>query len=479
MSRLALAALLLAAVPAAAHYGKPPCASDEVEAEVQGANGTVCAPSCGAGSCPVDVPSGVSAKPQCALQDASSGKHYCALLCSSDSQCDTANGGKCSKVMVFIGICTYPATNSRAARLHAGQHYPSMDKPAEDWPVPLLEGAELDKPALSQAFVDELNNQNGNTWTAELSPRFKDLTLRESKVQMGTLLGGPIFGQQADAQRTRVAVPDNFDWREQLGAKCPSIGEVRDQSTCGSCWAFGSVEAMTDRICIKSNGTVKHELSAQDPVSCCGFLCGMGCNGGQPAGAWNYFKNFGIVSGGEYGDKSTCLPYTMPECAHHVQDPKMRPCSDSQPTPKCTRHCVDGETWQAAKVTNHQGSVYNVHGEDAMKQEIFTKGPVTGMFMVFNDFLAYKSGVYQYSRGGLLGGHAIEILGWGEEQGTPYWLVKNSWNEDWGDHGFFKIVRGTNFIRRLRNGGIDSQVLNGGPVTGDVVVPGKATALVI
>ncbi|WP_411023184.1 C1 family peptidase, partial [Salmonella sp. s51228] len=42
-----------------------------------------------------------------------------------------------------------------------------------------------------------------------------------------------------------------------------------------------------------------------------------------------------------------------------------------------------------------------------------------------------------------LGGHAVKILGWGVEGGTPYWLVANSWNPDWGDTGFFKIRRGT------------------------------------
>lgn len=51
-------------------------------------------------------------------------------------------------------------------------------------------------------------------------------------------------------------------------------------------------------------------------------------------------------------------------------------------------------------------------------------------------------GVYQHTSGGELGGHAIRILGWGTENGTPYWLVANSWNSDWGDKGYFKILRG-------------------------------------
>ncbi len=41
-------------------------------------------------------------------------------------------------------------------------------------------------------------------------------------------------------------------------------------------------------------------------------------------------------------------------------------------------------------------------------------------------------------------GHAVKLVGWGTEAGGDYWLVANSWNEDWGDKGFFKIRRGTN-----------------------------------
>ena len=62
-----------------------------------------------------------------------------------------------------------------------------------------------------------------------------------------------------------------------------------------------------------------------------------------------------------------------------------------------------------------------------------TFGPVEAAFSVYEDFLSYKSGVYQQKSGSPLGGHAVKILGWGVENETPYWLVANSWNEDWGD----------------------------------------------
>merc|ERR1712227_1199116 len=71
-------------------------------------------------------------------------------------------------------------------------------------------------------------------------------------------------------------------------------------------------------------------------------------------------------------------------------------------------------------------------------------GTVSAVFTVYNDLPAYESGVYHHTSGILLGGHAVAIIGWGIEDGTPYWLIKNSWNTDWGDKGLFKIKRGTN-----------------------------------
>jgi len=86
-----------------------------------------------------------------------------------------------------------------------------------------------------------------------------------------------------------------------------------------------------------------------------------------------------------------------------------------------------------------------------------TNGPVEAAFTVYADFLTYKSGVYKHVTGSVLGGHAVKILGWGVESGTPYWLVANSWNEDWGAKGLFKILRGSDEC------GIESEITAGTP----------------
>lgn len=92
-----------------------------------------------------------------------------------------------------------------------------------------------------------------------------------------------------------------------------------------------------------------------------------------------------------------------------------------------------------------------------IQKEIFQNGPVEGAFTVYEDLIMYKDGVYQHVHGKALGGHAIRILGWGVENGTPYWLIANSWNIDWGNNGFFKILRGQDHC------GIESEISAGIP----------------
>lgn len=72
-----------------------------------------------------------------------------------------------------------------------------------------------------------------------------------------------------------------------------------------------------------------------------------------------------------------------------------------------------------------------------------TNGPFEIAFDVYEDFLTYKSGVYSHVSGKHLGGHAVRLVGWGVENDVPYWKVANSWNDDWGDNGYFRIKRGS------------------------------------
>ena len=91
-------------------------------------------------------------------------------------------------------------------------------------------------------------------------------------------------------------------------------------------------------------------------------------------------------------------------------------------------------------------------------KEIYENGPVEGTFTVYEDFGDYASGVYQHITGSYLGGHAIKIIGWGvTDKGVKYWLIANSWNEIWGENGFFRLLRGQNEC------GIESSAATGMP----------------
>jgi cathepsin B len=254
---------------------------------------------------------------------------------------------------------------------------------------------------------------------------------------LGTIRGKKTLPVKKVVTRTNAPLPTNFDARTQW-PDCPTIGEVRDQSTCGSCWAFGAVESISDRYCIQKKEVVR--ISAQDMLTCCDE-CGMGCDGGYPSAAWQFWVDQGLVTGGLYGDDKTCRPYSLKPCDHHTTG-KYGPCGESVPTPDCEQSCSNGYPKSYDEDKHYGSEAYSVQGVEEIQKEIQTNGPVEADFDVYDDFLNYKTGVYQRTSDNFLGGHAIRILGWGEEDGTPYWLIANSWNEGWGDHGFFKIIRG-------------------------------------
>ena len=63
-------------------------------------------------------------------------------------------------------------------------------------------------------------------------------------------------------------------------------------------------------------------------------------------------------------------------------------------------------------------------------------------FTVYADFMSYSGGIYEHVTGGVRGGHAVKIVGWGVEGGINYWICANSWGTSWGEEGFFRIKMG-------------------------------------
>jgi len=295
------------------------------------------------------------------------------------------------------------------------------------------------------------------TWVAGVNNKFKNASLKEFQSYLGAIKTPKKLLESELPTMNFVedlALPDNFDLREAF-PQCESLKEIRDQSTCGSCWAFGAAEAMSDRICIHSQGKLQTRISTEDLLTCCSG-CGFGCNGGYPFAAFKFWQSNGLVTGDLFGDTNFCRPYAFPPCEHHTTG-KYQPCGESKPTPKCDKTCQSGYSKSYSQDKIH-GTAYTVAAnEKAIMQDIFTNGSVEGAFTVFADFPTYKSGVYRHVTGEELGGHAIKIIGWGVENGTKYWLCVNSWNEDWGDKGLFKILRGENHC------GIEDEIVSGIP----------------
>jgi cathepsin B len=248
---------------------------------------------------------------------------------------------------------------------------------------------------------------------------FKDYTEDQIKSLLGVTLhydehNIPFLVDNDDHSITE-SLPTEFDSRKQW-PECAF--PVRTQEHCGSCWAFSGSSVLTDRFCIASKGAIKSILSPQDMVSCDSE--DFACQGGLLDKAWSYLEKTGIVA-------DECMPYVsgdgknIPHCPHGV-------CSDN-----------------ALKFTKYRavvGSSKPLTCSAQIKNEIFKNGPVQTGFMVYEDFMHYKGGVYEHAHGNKLGGHAVKIVGWGKEDDKEFWIAQNSWGNGWGENGFFRIKFG-------------------------------------
>jgi len=311
----------------------------------------------------------------------------------------------------------------------------------------------------SADMVNIINNAQ-STWTAK--QHFTEKDMENVKVKLGAILNHKLQLDSVDESThfdMTEEIPKEFDARKKWPKCSAIISDIRDQANCGSCWAFAAAGAISDRTCIASDGKLQVKLSADDMLSCCTLwstlsFCGFGCNGGIIQLAWRFWVKKGLVTGGNFGENNTCRPYEIKPCGHH-NDKSDNPCKGNSRTPKCKKQCVNGADYKKDK---HYGAkYYSLHGAEQIQREIMQHGSVEAGFTVYSDFPEYADGVYQTTSNVALGGHAVRIIGWGNDNGTAYWLVANSWNTDWGKDGYFKILRGNDHC------GIESQIVAGLP----------------
>jgi len=315
-------------------------------------------------------------------------------------------------------------------------------------------------------MVEEINNTPGVTWTA--TENFTPLNKRTLGVHLDShlqLQKAIAMGQVLQAPHGNLtALPSSFDSATNWPMCAESIGDIRDQSNCGCCWAFAAAEAASDRLCIYTKGQMKFPLSAQELCFCASQD---GCNGGDLFTPWTYIQSNGLVTGGQVNGTGPfgaglCADFSMPHCHHHGpvrNDPypsEGAPGCPSQRSAECPRKCDASATSPHNEFSSDkygfEGLVMHYPDADAIAEEIMKNGPVETAFTVYEDFASYSGGIYKHVSGSLEGGHAVKIVGWGEENGVKYWKIANSWNPYWGEKGYFRIVRGTNEC------GIESQV---------------------
>jgi len=109
----------------------------------------------------------------------------------------------------------------------------------------------------------------------------------------------------------------------------------------------------------------------------------------------------------------------------------------------CSSKCEDSNTeYKAYKCKYPWVSIT----KSGIKEEVMKSGPAETTFTVYEDFISYKEGIYHHTAGSALGGHAVKIVGWGEEEGVKYWIIANSWSTSWGEDGYFRIQEGDSGI---------------------------------
>lgn len=223
-------------------------------------------------------------------------------------------------------------------------------------------------------------------------------------------------------------LPDAWSWLDH-GLVTP----VRDQASCGSCWAFSAVQAIEGAYAKAHSKLVS--FAPEVLVDC--SLSDCGCFGGWPRTGMQYLIDHMdglLMPEAEY-------PYCIPPFGNCY------PCNTNTtfcPTPSyCNRSCIA----HPSPTTSARVVSWSLLGKDeeAIRAELYARGPLS---------IALNAEWFQYYHSGVSDpiacdptslDHAVLLVGWGVDGGLlhlPYWLIKNSWGKKWGESGYIRLVRG-------------------------------------
>eukprot|EP01084_Bolivina_argentea_P224344 379394_1 len=232
------------------------------------------------------------------------------------------------------------------------------------------------------------------------------------------------------------ALPNKFQWNDMNGTNYATL--ARNQHIpqyCGSCWAFGTTSALSDRLSIiraTSGENIWPEINLA-PQVLVNEDGGGTCNGGNAPGVMRYIEKNGIPD-------ETCQAYQAKNDPHG-RDTYLNICENCVPG-NTSSTFTPGTCSKQTNFTLYWVTQYGpVSGVNNMKAEIYARGPIACGIDATNQFEKYTGGVYTQNGNNL--NHEISVLGWGvTAQGEDYWIGRNSWGTYWGEEGFFRIKMG-------------------------------------
>jgi len=221
--------------------------------------------------------------------------------------------------------------------------------------------------------------------------------------------------------------PDRLDWREG-----GLVGPVKDQGTCGSCWAFG-VAGMLEGQWAKATG-VYQSISEQQFVDCTWSAGNLGCDGGTDSLGVQWMRKF---NDGNFAFTSEYGNYLSQDGFCHLEAGGKR-----------TKTLSGCHTMRVQVIGGNSGDLEQarIHMLSSM---LSTYGPLSvSLLASLDDFYYYSSGIYDDPACDLKDiDHTVVLAGYGRDphiNNMAYWLIKNSWSSHWGEDGYVRISqRGT------------------------------------
>uniref|UniRef100_A0A6C0CTN3 Peptidase C1A papain C-terminal domain-containing protein n=1 Tax=viral metagenome TaxID=1070528 RepID=A0A6C0CTN3_9ZZZZ len=227
-------------------------------------------------------------------------------------------------------------------------------------------------------------------------------------------------------------LPMSFDWRNINGVNylSPLRNQhqiVENHTLCGICWAMATTSTIADRMNIYMgySSNLKNYLSVQSILDCIPYTDS--CEGGNEIDVYKYIMEYGVPH-------ETCNVYRgyPQQCIRDME------CY------RCNYHgkCHSIQSYEKLYIKGY-GKLINASVYD-IKREIYQNGPITCAIKATKGLEEYTSGIYKEYNTKIdpNSNHVVSIIGWGYENDTEYYIVRNSWGYPYGEDGFFRIVTG-------------------------------------